>query len=455
MTAVISRAAPSAAPYPPTRASCQAALLLGVAVPAPPALALPVEALRPLLKPGRSILIRGASGSGKTTLLNALARSPEIDQHFSIVRPERLRDHHGACVSAFGRAVSLEDALACLARAGLADARALAGRTEHLSAGERERLRLARALHACESRPAPVALVVDEFGAALDDDTARAVARTLGKRRPANALLVVATNRDIAAAFAPDHLVTLAPVGSTLQHARDLEPEPRPTIVPGARDDYLRLARMHHRPRPPATIDRVLVARCPRTNQPVGVAVLSLPTLNARWRAAAWPDLAPPTSRASAQRLNESLRCISRVIVHPAWRGAGVATDLVRAALDAAPTPRVEAVAAMGALAPFFERAGMTAWPIPRRRADVRLLDLFDHAGVERWRLATPASALARLRECVGPALVTRELKRWAQASRATRAWKHAHDPDLLARAALELMCERRAFTRTRPGATP
>ncbi|NUQ48997.1 MAG: glycosyltransferase [Phycisphaerae bacterium] len=72
-----------------------------------------------MLKPGRSILIRGASGSGKTTLLNALARSPEIDQHFSIVRPERLRDHHGACVSAFGRAVSLEDALACLARADL------------------------------------------------------------------------------------------------------------------------------------------------------------------------------------------------------------------------------------------------------------------------------------------------------------------------------------------------
>jgi ABC-type ATPase with predicted acetyltransferase domain len=57
---------------------------------------------------------------------------------------------------------------------------------------------------------------------------------------------------------------------------------------------------------------------------------------------------------------NENVRTISRVIVHPQFRGIGVAAEVVRCVLEGCPTRWVEAVAAMGKVHPFFERAGMT-----------------------------------------------------------------------------------------------
>jgi GNAT superfamily N-acetyltransferase len=47
------------------------------------------------------------------------------------------------------------------------------------------------------------------------------------------------------------------------------------------------------------------------------------------------------------------------VIVHPQFRGLGIASQLVRRICDECPTRYVEAIAAMGEVHPFFERAGM------------------------------------------------------------------------------------------------
>ncbi len=58
--------------------------------------------------------------------------------------------------------------------------------------------------------------------------------------------------------------------------------------------------------------------------------------------------------------LNTNVRTISRVIVHPVFRGVGVASALVRAMCDGSAMPYVEAMAVMGLAVPFFERGGMT-----------------------------------------------------------------------------------------------
>ena len=58
--------------------------------------------------------------------------------------------------------------------------------------------------------------------------------------------------------------------------------------------------------------------------------------------------------------INAHVRTISRVIVHPQFRSLGIASQLVRRVLLDCPTRYVEAVAAMGAVHPFFARAGMT-----------------------------------------------------------------------------------------------
>jgi len=53
---------------------------------------------------------------------------------------------------------------------------------------------------------------------------------------------------------------------------------------------------------------------------------------------------------------------ISRVVVHPIYRGCGLAVRLVRHALRTARTSRIEALAVMGAIHPFFELAGMKCY---------------------------------------------------------------------------------------------
>ncbi len=181
-------------------------------------------------------------------------------------------------------------------------------------------------------------------------------------------------------------------------------------IEPGSIADHRALAAHHYRRGRPATIERVLVSRAAGFDEPVGVLVVSRPTLNARWRALAWPGRYDgPDRRVAAARLNAELRCISRVIVHPDWRRRGIARRLVLAYLKDPLTRRTEVYVSRGRSAGFFAQAGMKPVPLTPSRRDARLLDCFAH-----------------LRSGPGPGsrlhgLLERELRLWARASRATR----------------------------------
>ena len=100
--------------------------------------------------------------------------------------------------------------------------------------------------------------------------------------------------------------------------------------------------------------------RAPRV---VAVAVLSYPTIRStpRERTLALRDLSP---RQRAAFVNGHVRTISRVVVHPQFRGLGLASELVRKLIDVCPVRYVEASAVMAHVHPFFAAAGM-------RRVDV------------------------------------------------------------------------------------
>src|SRR5690606_4437547 len=53
-------------------------------------------------------------------------------------------------------------------------------------------------------------------------------------------------------------------------------------------------------------------------------------------------------SRLTIASLNRQLVMLSRVVVHPTWRGAGVATAFVRESCRACPFPWIETLAQMG-----------------------------------------------------------------------------------------------------------
>jgi hypothetical protein len=174
----------------------------------------------------------------------------------------------------------------------------------------------------------------------------------------------------------------------------------------GCLRDYGALAAFHYLRHRPAGAKRVLVlADCRPTvvgrfaqrraeQRVVGVLVESLPALGCvlrnvatGGRYAGWSD-----RRASARLLNAEVRCISRVVVHPQWRGLGLAVRLVGRALATMTTPYTEALAAMGRVHPLFRLAGMREYRRPPLGRDQRLVDALASAGLAPWALAATRS---------------------------------------------------------------
>ena len=200
------------------------------------------------------------------------------------------------------------------------------------------------------------------------------------------------------------------------------------SILPGTRSDYLALKAHHYRPGHPMTMTRILTIRDdtptasdrflarPTTPQPIAVLVESLPALSCRLRDEAlggrYGHLRP---KPRSQLLNEELRCISRVIVDPRYRGTGLAVRLVKHALATSQTRYTEALAVMGRVSPFFSRAGMAAYERPALPAEERAIAALRFVRIEPNHLTLSSSVEQRIGALPEQQrlLLTRELRRW------------------------------------------
>ena len=63
-------------------------------------------------------------------------------------------------------------------------------------------------------------------------------------------------------------------------------------------------------------------------------------------------------NRTTLRTLNRQLLMLSRVVLHPTLRGAGVAHRFVRRCCEMSGSPWIETLSQMGHYNPFFERAG-------------------------------------------------------------------------------------------------
>ncbi len=413
---------------PRTKGACEAAIAFGLTLDDVSAHAPKPQRFGLHLPLGALALIAGPSGSGKSTLLDDIHRAAERDG-WTVVRPPLHARGPRVCVDRF-KHKDVTDRLRALSAAGLAEARVAMRPPSTLSTGELERLRLGLAIAKAEllaKRRERVLLLIDELGAALDPATASSLASALARfvARNGRVRVAIATNRpDLSAELRPTSTLLLDNAGALrIERERTpIRPVDRFEIVPGTRQDLESLSKHHYRPGPPATVSRVLSAVEKRTGALAGVLATSMPTLNASWRSGAWDGrFEDDSKRIVAQRVNSTLRTISRVIVAPEFRASGLAVRLVRAYLSRPDTPCTEAIAAMGRVCPFFERAGMTPHEPPVPARDARLLDALEHAGVkERWRLATPDTTLQRAIDGAGISFVEREVRRWARDSRAT-----------------------------------
>lgn len=217
-----------------------------------------------------------------------------------------------------------------------------------------------------------------------------------------------------------------------------VDPDLSVRVERGDRRDYDRLAAHHYCAGPPATATRVLRLVHERVGvvgrftdrrserRCVGVLVESMPTLHCAMRDWALAGrLADGLSGAQrGMMIRRELRSISRVVVDPQWRGLGLAVRLVREALGSATTVYTEALAAMGKVNPFFEKAGMVAYEQPLRPCDQRLIAAMRHVQLSDRdlgmldRLEAKLAALDPLRRD----WLERELVRWCAHRRAGRS---------------------------------
>ena len=151
-------------------------------------------------------------------------------------------------------------------------------------------------------------------------------------------------------------------------------------LKPGTRADYKSLERFHYIAGPPATFAQICTIyhqfRDPlfadlRSSAlicgssppvPIAIAVLSYPCLNctARDRALNLANLSP---RNRQRFINQNIRTISRLIVHPTYRGLGLASILIQCILHNCPTRYTEALATMAKAHPLFFKSGMHEFP--------------------------------------------------------------------------------------------
>ncbi|MHC4664622.1 MAG: hypothetical protein ACYS9T_01530 [Planctomycetota bacterium] len=180
-------------------------------------------------------------------------------------------------------------------------------------------------------------------------------------------------------------------------------------IVPGCRDDYQQLAHFHYRDTRPGGFTAVYVIRPARNlargfgTKTIGVVTYRMPSPEVELRRMALGGVFTGLDTATQVALvNKNIRCIGRVIIEPRFRGLGLASRLVRETMPKMNVPVIEAMAVMGLVNPFLERAGMTAYTAKIPVRCVQLLEALSLVGIEQKLLINPKKVQQRLDKLKG-----------------------------------------------------
>jgi GNAT superfamily N-acetyltransferase len=168
-------------------------------------------------------------------------------------------------------------------------------------------------------------------------------------------------------------------------------------LSPGTRADWAYFARWHYRSHRLAFTRRVVLLW--HGDEPIGVCVFSTPAASLTLRSRYF-GLHHPRGSLALAALNRQLWLLSRVVLHPTYRGAGLAAAFVRRACQTCPVDWIETLTAMGQANPFFERAGFVRVGVIRkgRRHKGDLANAYGNPGV---RVSAAAAAKSRFSEPV------------------------------------------------------
>jgi ABC-type lipoprotein export system ATPase subunit/GNAT superfamily N-acetyltransferase len=352
---------------------------------------------------GDVVYVTGESGGGKSLLLRHLAEEMSRLEEFAPVACSwKIMDNiprRRPLIDCVGRDVN--EAVEVLSAAGLSDVFTWFRRFDELSDGQRMRFIFAKALDAGAKT-----VVLDEFCSALDRETAKATAYTMQKlARKRGITFIAATAVDDLVEDLNPNLLIVKHLGPHLEVKR-LNPVPRPcsllekvVIEEESVEDWRLLSFLHYRSHRVAAA--VKIFRAVLNGRVVGVVVYSKPYLQAagftRFFKHDWYI---------RERMNHVLR-IQRVVVHPSFRGIGVARKLLTESLPRLCVPFVEILSAMERLIPFT-RGIMTRWTVVEPNREKRALleefrqrfgiDVMKHGVVDVLLYAEKRGLLKRMR---------------------------------------------------------
>jgi len=89
------------------------------------------------------------------------------------------------------------------------------------------------------------------------------------------------------------------------------------------------------------------------------------------------------SANANMQIINNNIRTIARVIIEPRYRALGLAYELVQKTMPMLNMPYIEALAVMGKVNPFFEKAGMIKFAAAESSRSVKLRQALSVVGIE------------------------------------------------------------------------
>ncbi|MEM0349393.1 MAG: GNAT family N-acetyltransferase [Candidatus Caldarchaeum sp.] len=308
---------------------------------------------------GDVVYVTGESGGGKSLLLRHLAdEMSRLDEFAPVACSWKILDNvprSRPLIDCVGKDV--HEAVEILSAAGLSDVYTWLRSFDELSDGQRMRFIFAKALDAGAKT-----VVLDEFCSALDRETAKATAYTMQKlaRRRGITFIAATAVDDLCEDLNPSLLI-VKHMGPHLVVKR-LDPVPRPcsllekiVVEEGSVEDWRLLSFLHYRSHRVAA--PVKIFRAVLNGRVVGVVVYSKPYLQASGFARFFKH-----EWYRRWRMSHVLR-IQRVVVHPSFRGIGVARKLLTESLPRLGVPFVEILSAMEKLIPFT-RGIMTRWTV-------------------------------------------------------------------------------------------
>jgi len=309
---------------------------------------------------GDLIYVTGDSGGGKSLLLKAFK---DYFGNEAVSLDELQIDPKETLVEGVGKDV--KEAIEILSLCGLNDAFLFLRRYKELSDGQKYRYKLAKLVNCREK----TVWVVDEFCASLDRVMAKIVAFLFQKvaRKLGKTVVVATTHGDLVEDFQPDVVVEKEFESDIKVLRSEVKSKPcsireKVRVEKGSVEDYEGLKRFHYKSKDQKESIRPKgFFRLMYEDSLVGVIVYCSSYLNLKARNMVFGEryVYTPSDLHKAHLINEEIARISRVIVHPKFRGIGLGELLVRETLPKVEAKVVEVLAVMARYNPFFERAGM------------------------------------------------------------------------------------------------